>query len=262
MGEEINSKCCCDKGPATHLDNHTMTGSFKDRFANKISVLGKDGCTTRVGGQQGQPVRQTQHSQQQQQQQPQPTKTRNATTRTKPAAQSSARQPAARGYSSRPAPQKEVEQPTRQPRAAVDYKPYTYTEYKTNCQPGKWEKLGTLGPDLQDEELLNKRAQKERLKDYSSQLRKYNAQVVDSENVFTPASQPTAQKPKSKREMAREYAARVPKPKLKPKKLEPEPFWDDEVEFAEAGPMSELAILESKHRQDQLAVEQIRQQLG
>ena len=130
----------------------------------------------------------------------------------------------------------------------------------------------------QAEELLNKRAQKERLKDYSSQLRKYNAQVVDSENVFTPASQPAAQKPKSKREMAREYAARVPKPKLKSKKLEPEPFWDDEVtalccccnlmpvsaqvEFAKAGPMSELAILESKHRQDQLAVEQIRQQLG
>ena len=61
------------------------------------------------------------------------------------------------------------------------------------CQPGKWEKMGKLGPDLQDEQLIEKvwqsfiyfltssaqRAKKERLKEYSRNLRAQNAQCID-----------------------------------------------------------------------------------
>eukprot|EP00656_Telonema_subtile_P028763 TRINITY_DN3137_c0_g1_i7.p1 TRINITY_DN3137_c0_g1~~TRINITY_DN3137_c0_g1_i7.p1 ORF type:complete len:185 (-),score=43.68 TRINITY_DN3137_c0_g1_i7:221-775(-) len=149
----------------------------------------------------------------------------------------------------------------KQPRQAVDYTPYTMADYKANCQPGKWEKLGKLGPDMQDEGLLNKRAQKERLKDYSVKLRQYNAAAVESDVFARPSTiKKEGPKPKSKREMAIEYAARVPKPKAKKKPAEDE--WDDEVEFAELGPVSELQMLESKHKADQEAVENIRRQLG
>lgn len=123
--------------------------------------------------------------------------------------------------------------------------------------------VGSLGPDLQDEELLNKRAQKERLKDYSAQLRKYNKDTIQDDLFARPAvTKVEPPKPKSKREMAKEYAAKVPRPKVKTVEPQETEEWDDEVEFAEMKPMSELERLEIKHREDQAAVANIRKQLG
>jgi len=44
----------------------------------------------------------------------------------------------------------------RKPRLQVDYTPHTFEEYKTVCKPGNWQKMGTLGPDLQDDGLIEK----------------------------------------------------------------------------------------------------------
>lgn len=243
-----------------------MGSSFKDRFANKISVMGKDGRATRIDGSNssGHEARETQYSRQPtdgvtRRQSPafsgsasRETKMLSVGRAKKKAGGSSAQQndSAPQGYAARA-----------RARKPVDYQPYTLQDYKNNCQPGKWEKLGCLGPDLQDEELLNKRAQKDRLKDYSEKLRKVNAEAIEDDVFSRPASiKKEPPKPKSKTELAREYAAKVPKPKIKVKKHEEE--WDDEVEFAELKPLTHLEQLENRHRQDQAAVESIRKQLG
>lgn len=160
-----------------------------------------------------------------------------------------------RGYADAP--------PQRKTRGVVEYTPHTFTEYQAVCQPGNWEQLGKLGPDLQDEDLIEKRAQKERIKEYSRNLRAQNAQAIDytkhmkqmefQEPKAAPAPAP------SKREKMASYAASVPKPK--PKKTV-NSFDKHEAGFDVNGPMSALEELEAKHKQDQLMVAAIRKEMA
>ena len=177
-----------------------MGSSFKDRFANKISVMGKDGRATRIDGNPGsnREARETQYSSQGARQSPsfpsnssysRESRASNPARKKPPAQQGNS---AEQGYASK----------RREARPRVDYQPYTIQDYRNNCQPGKWEKLGCLGPDLQvrlpalplvtvlgqDEELLNKRAQKERLKDYSEKLRQVNAEAIEDDVFSRPVS--------------------------------------------------------------------------
>lgn len=160
-------------------------------------------------------------------------------------------------------------QSRRQPRQHVDYTPHTYAEYQAVCQPGNWEKLGKLGPDLQDDDLIEKRAQKERMKEYSRNLRMQNAQSIDyckhmkDMDLDESYGEPTAKQP-SKREKMAKYAAQVPKPKIK-KKVATDAEGDGYEGYGQPtrdAPLSILEELEAKHRQDQLAVAAIRKEMG
>jgi len=157
--------------------------------------------------------------------------------------------------------------PRKPPREPIDYTPHTYAEYQSVCQPGKWEKMGKLGPDLQDEQLIEKRAKKERLKEYSRNLRAQNAQCIDYTKQVQRKdypSHPDEDKQPTKREKMAMYAKQVPKPKLK-KKAQSDDVEDGYEGYGQGtsdAPLSALEELEARHRQDQFAVAQIRKEMG
>ncbi|KAK2960520.1 hypothetical protein BLNAU_4418 [Blattamonas nauphoetae] len=134
---------------------------------------------------------------------------------------------------------------------SINYKPYTLQDYKDiKGQPAK---RGGLGPDLDNEELKKKRAEKERQQEYAKKQRELNREKMAKEKEreqkrkekdlsSSPAgngseSRPNSGKknvdyltqmkrPSSKQtsahERAKEFASRIPKPKIAPKKKESE----------------------------------------
>lgn len=109
---------------------------------------------------------------------------------------------------------------SKKPRSNVEYTPATVVEYKHKYgEKGEYSEMGSLGPDLDDEQLLLKRAMQERVKQFSKELLKVNRH----RNVAAPPKLPTPAKidPKvSARAKAMEFAKHVPKPKEKPKVTE------------------------------------------
>ena len=77
-------------------------------------------------------------------------------------------------------------------------------------QPNEYVELGKLPADLNSTELIAKRANKERVKDFSRNLRAINQRMI---------RKATSRKPKAKakklstREKARMYAQNIPKPR-------------------------------------------------
>lgn len=141
--------------------------------------------------------------------------------------------------------------------------------YPQVCQPGKWEHMGKLGPDLHDEDLIEKRAQKERMKEYSRNLRAQNAHSIDyckhlkTKDMTAPEEDRVAKEP-TKREKMAMYAAQVPKPRTK-KKMQNEVAEDGYEGYGQQpkdGPLSILEELEARHRKDQQAVTAIRKEMG
>ncbi|GMF43392.1 unnamed protein product [Phytophthora fragariaefolia] len=95
----------------------------------------------------------------------------------------------------------------------VQYEPCKLSQYKKEKPDGYYE-LGKLQPDLNTDELVEKRAKNERIKAFSQNLRviNKNAQVkalVESTNEQKPTT-----KPKSTREKGLAFARRVPKPRM------------------------------------------------
>ncbi|CAK9006182.1 Hypothetical protein SCF082_LOCUS8942 [Durusdinium trenchii] len=76
------------------------------------------------------------------------------------------------------APQVEKEEETsssKKPRVPIDYTPATLEEYKQRFgNKADYSELGRLGPDLDDENLLMKRAIQEKVKQFSRELHRVN----------------------------------------------------------------------------------------
>ncbi|XP_024391699.1 uncharacterized protein [Physcomitrium patens] len=128
------------------------------------------------------------------------------------------------------------------------FKQYTLNDYRRQ-QSAACVQLGKLGPDLEDEELGEKREKLERMKEFGRIVRSCNtAQVNVMKRTKTP--------PLSKRQKALEFAATVPKPKVK--KVEVEKLPTPEKNHHQ---LSELQILEAKHEADRQHVEAMRREL-
>lgn len=65
---------------------------------------------------------------------------------------------------------------SKKPRA-VEYKPYTLGQYKL-IKPKDYMEIGKMKPDLNTDELVAKRKNAERIKEFSSQLRSINKEVI------------------------------------------------------------------------------------
>lgn len=115
--------------------------------------------------------------------------------------------------------QVEDEQPiaivSKKPRAPVDFTPATVDAYKQKYGAAKPDKseLGHLGPDLDDDNLLMKKAVQSKVKEFSKELHRINRQRSQAAaEKLKPAPKP---EPKSNaRSKALEYAQNVPKPKV------------------------------------------------
>ena len=138
-----------------------------------------------------------------------------------------------------------------------DFKPYTLKEYKQKNSKEYWN-LGTLGPDLGENGLLEKRAAKNKVKALSKEIRAKNRASARPANAA--ASKP--EKALSARQKALLYAKHVPKPAV----VKPAVVLTDQgagsaaAELPEEAALTELEELEIKHRQDQDAVEAIRRE--
>lgn len=108
---------------------------------------------------------------------------------------------------------------SRKPRE-VEFQPATLEEYKSKGYDRKeLVELKHLGPDLDDEALLVKKAVQERMKQFSKELHKVNRQRLQAQAKL-PKPDPKPEPPKANaRAKALEFARHVPKPKVVPRSL-------------------------------------------
>ena len=135
-----------------------------------------------------------------------------------------------------------------------DFKPYTLKEYRQKNSKEYWN-LGTLGPDLGENLLVEKRAAKNKVKALSKEIRAQNR--ASARSTTAAASKP--EKALSARQKALLYAKHVPRPAV----VKPAVVLTDQgaaSELPEEAALTELEELEIKHRQDQDAVEAIRRE--
>jgi len=105
--------------------------------------------------------------------------------------------------------------PKREPRRHVEYTPATVGEYRERYgEKGEKTELGHLGPDLDDEGLLMKRAVQEKVKQFSRELHRINKQ---RQTQAPPKPKAKAEPEPTKRAKALEFAQGVPKPKVAPR---------------------------------------------
>lgn len=109
------------------------------------------------------------------------------------------------------------EPPTAQkkpPRRDIDYTPATLDEYKQKFgAKGEKQQLGSLGPDLDDESVMMKRAVQEKVKQFSKELHRINRQRVLTNQAQPKQPQPKVEPKPTARAKALEFAQNVPKPK-------------------------------------------------
>ena len=107
---------------------------------------------------------------------------------------------------------------SRQPRE-VEYKPYTLQQYKI-IKPKEYVEICNLKPDLNTDELRAKRANLERIKEFSKNLKSFNEKMIESQSrkppTFSEASAIEISKKKedSSRERALQFAKNIPRPKI------------------------------------------------
>eukprot|EP00238_Polyblepharides_amylifera_P007783 CAMPEP_0196598504 /NCGR_PEP_ID=MMETSP1081-20130531/94358_1 /TAXON_ID=36882 /ORGANISM="Pyramimonas amylifera, Strain CCMP720" /LENGTH=523 /DNA_ID=CAMNT_0041924209 /DNA_START=25 /DNA_END=1596 /DNA_ORIENTATION=+ len=145
------------------------------------------------------------------------------------------------------------------PRVMNDYQPYTVEDYKKRHDSGGeyWE-LGKLKPDLKDEELTEKKAKLDLIKEMDRKNRAANVQALKEQQA-----RPKKEAPKklSTREKALEFARKVPKPAVA-KREEEAPVAGAGSGQEEEREMSVLEQLELQHRLDQERVQAIKQQMS
>jgi hypothetical protein len=154
----------------------------------------------------------------------------------------------------------------------TSYKPCSINEYKMNHKPGRYVEIDSkLKPDLNSEELIAKRANAERVKEFSKNLKHYNMQNLRQQKKV-PSGQEMSQIQqskelvKSKRERMKEYTRNIPKPKVKTEKKQSDfehgyMTAQDEfgMDYSEAVRMQEL---EAKHIESQNQLNAIKKSLG
>eukprot|EP01112_Ceratiomyxa_fruticulosa_P022160 TRINITY_DN803_c0_g1_i1.p1 TRINITY_DN803_c0_g1~~TRINITY_DN803_c0_g1_i1.p1 ORF type:complete len:497 (+),score=117.06 TRINITY_DN803_c0_g1_i1:234-1724(+) len=121
---------------------------------------------------------------------------------------------------------------SRQPRE-VYFKPYTQSDYKAKKMEIASMKMGSLGPDLQNEDYLARKEKTQRMKEYAERAKALQT-ASPTPIRSTPASAPTSQSrstpslsftttkeeqraAQEKRQKAMEFARTVPRPKPKAK---------------------------------------------
>ncbi|KAI9985874.1 hypothetical protein PInf_024657 [Phytophthora infestans] len=95
----------------------------------------------------------------------------------------------------------------------VQYEPCKLAQYKKEKPDGYYE-LGKLQPDLNTDELAEKRAKNDRIKAFSKNLRTINKNTQSKKSVDATKEQLANAKPRSSREKGLAFAKRVPKPRL------------------------------------------------
>jgi len=147
----------------------------------------------------------------------------------------------------------------------VQWQPKTLQEYQKERQ--KWEaKMTPLGADLENEDLLAKKARAEKIRQFSAGLRQVNL----ARQPRQPAEKTPSQKEPSPAHAARQriadFAKNVPKPKLRPKPIAepapaeaPEPA--PEPKEAARALSEEVAVLLGRHDSERAAAAKIRERL-
>jgi hypothetical protein len=143
----------------------------------------------------------------------------------------------------------------------VNYRPKNLKQWKEN-QPEGYVELGKLKPDLNADHLVEKRANKERVKEFSKNLHNINKKIHRDGEKKT--RKPEEKTELSSREKAQEYAKRVPRPRRRVVE-EPEPQFDDrnlgDGEYGEEVELSALEELEMKHNAARREVDAIRKDM-
>ncbi|CAJ1397043.1 unnamed protein product [Effrenium voratum] len=195
---------------------------------------------------------------------------RQASPRSKPSSSPNTRKPPRAPLPSGPEREQRRadEEASKKPRAPVEYTPATVEDYKQRFgKKAEYSELGRLGPDLDDEGLLMKRAIQEKVKQFSKELHRVNktrAEKVPPTQKAEPKIE--LQKGKTARDKAKEFAKNVPKPKPAPKQvvLTPSQQAEEEVQekSQEAADWDEIRRRERQHFEDAARVADVRQFLA
>mmetsp|Transcript_69296 Transcript_69296/g.129418 ORF Transcript_69296/g.129418 Transcript_69296/m.129418 type:complete len:645 (-) Transcript_69296:113-2047(-) len=148
----------------------------------------------------------------------------------------------------------------------VEYTPATLDDYKQKYASKEYGQLGTLGPDLDDDKLLMKKAIQEKVKQFSKELHRVNKARGAS---VPPAPKPEQQRPDPRsnaRAKALEFAKNVPKPKVEPKaapeKRAKEPQSPSVVQGKRQEEATDLIRREKQHFEDVAKVKGIKEYLS
>jgi hypothetical protein len=145
----------------------------------------------------------------------------------------------------------------------VAWQPKSLSEYREKVKPegAKLRKLGSLGADLDNEDLMMKKARAEKIRQFGACLRQVNAARERGKSTDKPRQEPTAAQLKQQR--VQEFAKNVPKPKQKPRPRDP-PTPSSVQEEVEPEPpiQEEVTRLLSRHDEDRAAAARIRSQLA
>lgn len=147
-------------------------------------------------------------------------------------------------------------------RAPVEYTPATLEEYKQRFG-GKadYSELGRLGPDLDDEDLLMKRAIQEKVKEFSRELHRVNKHRAAKAQ---PKHEPKADPKPTARAKAMQFAKNIPKPKLLPPKqvlVTPTKPLEEDQARQEAVEWEDLRRRERQHLEDVARIAEVKQLL-
>ena len=153
----------------------------------------------------------------------------------------------------------------------VNFRPKTLAEYK-RLQPTEYVELGKLPADLNSTELIAKRANKERVKDFSRNLRAINQRMITKQRSRKPKAK---EKKLSVREKARMYAQNIPKPRgfnrdtplsrmARKENIDGEYYDQDDAGngYGVDNSMSQLDQLEMEHQNSRYDVDAIRREYG
>eukprot|EP00968_Pinguiococcus_pyrenoidosus_P007600 scaffold510_cov242-Pinguiococcus_pyrenoidosus.AAC.17 len=153
---------------------------------------------------------------------------------------------------------------SRHPRKVQEFRPYTLNEYRA-VRPKEYVEVKPLPPDLENEELIAKRANYYRVKEFSSQLREFNKKVISSGPAVPLGTVPDQQRERkpSAREKAIEFSRKVRPPKVKRKaELGNDKLSELDGTAPRSFSPSRLEILEANYEAQRAQVDAIRRELG
>lgn len=121
--------------------------------------------------------------------------------------------------------------------------------------------------DLNSEELIAKRAQQQKIRDFATNVSLKNRTFISQQAKLPSSSEKVdieicKKKMDSKRMKAIEFARNIPKPKLKLKRMPEAQNGDDYVKDEQDFEEANLLELEAKHNSDKLRIESIRKSMG
>jgi hypothetical protein len=151
---------------------------------------------------------------------------------------------------------------SRKPRE-TEFVPATMDEYKQKGYANKEyaEIKPTLGPDLDDDDLLQKKAMQERKKEFSKELQRVNRQRMEAASKHVPKSESKPDTKPTARAKAQEFARNVPKPKppaAKPPPPERKAKPVDSSKEADLADWEEIKRREKEHLADVIRVKDIK----